>query len=114
MKGLIVYQSQYGSTETYAHWIAEDTGYDAVSYQSIARKDLESAERIILGCSVISGKPKLADWIQEHWDILKDKRPLLFTTSGAVPSDPVLINNYKNAFPPEIQKILRYHPSVVG
>ncbi|NLZ89841.1 MAG: flavodoxin, partial [Clostridiales bacterium] len=27
MKGIILYQSKYGATKKYAHWLAEDTGF---------------------------------------------------------------------------------------
>jgi menaquinone-dependent protoporphyrinogen IX oxidase len=110
MEGLIVYQSQYGATETYALWIAEETGYQPVHYQAVSKNILKNTERIILGCSVIAGKPKLTGWIKNHWEILKDKRPLLFTTSGAVPTDPVLLDSYRRVFPEHIQEVLKYYP----
>ena len=40
MKTIVIYKTKYGSTRTYAEWIAEELGCDAVDAKSVKASDL--------------------------------------------------------------------------
>ena len=89
MSGIIVYRSSTGSTKQYAEWIAEATGYAAYESRD-AKIPWAEADTVVIGSPIIALKPALAGWIAKNWDRMKDKRVVLFTTSGANPAtDPV-------------------------
>lgn len=110
MKGIIIYQSKYGSTETYAKWLAEETGFALRTPKSITQDELGSAEQIIIGSPILAMKPALAGWIKKNWSRIQDKSPVLFTTSGAPAEDPKLQQWFAKSFSEEIRKNLSYVP----
>ncbi len=55
-------------------------------------------------------RPQIKSWIIKHWKLIKEKSPILFTTSGAPADDPQLLTWYEEAFPGDIRKVLEYYP----
>ncbi|WP_052078414.1 flavodoxin domain-containing protein [Spirochaeta lutea] len=110
MKGIIIYQSKFGSTRTYARWIAEETGFKAVDIKKLPKADLRSAEQVVIGSPIMAKSPALTRWILKHWDQIKDKNPILFTTSGAPADSPDLKEWYQASFPDHHRRILKYFP----
>ena len=106
MSGIIVYRSSTGSTKDYADWIAEETGYTPFESRD-AKIPLESANTIVVGCPVIALKPALGGWIKKNWDQMKDKRVVLFTTSGADPADEPVHEWIEKALPESIRSGIR-------
>ena len=84
MSGIIIYRSSYGSTKQYAEWIGEETGFEI--FDSRAKDIPWDSETVVIGCPIIANKPFLLRWMQKHWDKLKRKNVVLFTTSGADPA----------------------------
>lgn len=83
MKGIILYKTQYGSTEQYAKWLSEDTGLEAIPLDQADVEKLKSCSFIVIGSHVKIGHIKASDWIKTHWDWLKGKKLLLFSVSGS-------------------------------
>ncbi len=110
MKGIIIYKSNYGSTEQYARWIQEETGFDCVELKKAKARDLGSSDRIVLGCPIYAGNPLMAKWINRQWPLLREKKVILFTTSGAPAGDPALARGYEKALGPEIRDAIGYFP----
>ena len=110
MKGLIIYKSNYGSTKQYAEWIGEDTGFVLREAGKVKAADIRNSDTVIIGCPVFANKPLLAKWIRRKWNLLKDKKLALYTTSGAKADDPALQDGYMASFDPEIVKSMEYFP----
>ena len=102
MSGVIVYRSSTGSTKEYADWIAQETGYAAHDSKD-ATIPWEGVDTIVVGCPVIALKPALGGWIKKNWDRMKDKRVVLFTTSGADPADEPVQEWIEKALPESIR-----------
>lgn len=109
MSGIIVYRSSYGSTEQYADWIHEETGFPV--YDSRDKKiPWDGADTIVIGCPILAFKPVLAGWIEKHWDRMKGKRVALFTTSGADPATGPVKDWVEKALPASIRSGVRVFP----
>lgn len=56
MNAVVVYTSKYGSTEKYAHWIAEALGCSAKKLSELSSKDLLIFDTIIYGGGLYAGR----------------------------------------------------------
>jgi menaquinone-dependent protoporphyrinogen IX oxidase len=83
MKGIILYKTQYGSTEQYAKWLSEDTGLKAIPLHEADVEQLKNCEFIVIGSHIKVGHIKASDWIKSHWEWLKNKKLLLYSVSGS-------------------------------
>lgn len=108
MKGIVIYDSKYGSAKQYAQWIGEDARFETIDIKRV--KSLEGYDCIVIGTWVMAEKPNAGKWILKNWKKLKDKKVVLYTTSGADKNDPVQLKNFENFFPEEIAKKIRYFP----
>lgn len=102
MKGLIIYATCYGSTQQYADWIAEATGYETVSYKDVTEGQLQAAEHIVIGSWVLAHRLCIGKWIEEKKHLLKGKDLYFYSVSGAKPGDKVLDNVFKDSVPSEL------------
>jgi len=109
MSGIIVYRSSTGSTKEYADWIAEETGFSAHDSKNASIR-WESIDTIVVGCPVIALKPALGGWIKKNWDQMKDKRVVLFTTSGADPANEPVQEWIDKSLPESIRSQIRTFP----
>lgn len=55
MNAVVFYTSKYGSTEKYAHWIAEALGCNAKKLSELSSKDLSVFDAIIYGGGLYAG-----------------------------------------------------------
>jgi len=109
MSGIVVYRSNYGSAKQYADWIHEETGFPV--YDSRDKKiPWDGADTVVIGCPILANKPVLAGWIAKNWDRMKDKRVVLFTTSGADPADTPVNEWIAKALPETIRSGIRAFP----
>ncbi|MEX0289370.1 MAG: flavodoxin domain-containing protein [Flavobacteriaceae bacterium] len=100
MKAAIFFSGKYGSTEQYAKWIGEATGLPVFD---IKDKNANPAayDFLILGSSVLYYKLSIRKWAKENLPILKDRSKMLFSVSGAGPSDK-LERWVADSLPPEL------------
>lgn len=82
MGGVILYATKYGSTRTYANWIAEATGLPAKDIRD-GRVDLDTPDFFVIGLPVIYHALFQADWVRDRVEVLLRKPVILFTVSGA-------------------------------
>ena len=47
-RGIVLYQSKYGSTEKYARWLAEESGYDIIEVKKAKADTMNGYETVIL------------------------------------------------------------------
>ncbi len=86
MKSIVIYKSKYGSTKTYAHWIADELSCDAVEAKNISKEELCDYDVIIYGGGLYAEIINGASLITKNLDILSDKKLIVFST-GITPLD---------------------------
>ena len=89
-KCVVVYESKYGTTKKYAEWIAEDLGADIFARKAIAAETLTGYDVIVYGGGLYAGGVSGLPFIIKNYEIIKDKRILLFTCGLA---DPDVLEN---------------------
>ena len=75
----VVYKSKYGSTKKYAAWIAIKLDADLYEISDIRKSDLAKYETIIYGGPLYAGKIKGINLVNKNYDILKEKKIIIFT-----------------------------------
>ena len=86
MKGAILYITKYGSTAEYAQWIGEATGLPVFNVKD-KNADPSKYDFLVLGSPIIYYKLKIHKWIKSNKDIINNKPIILFSVSGAGPSE---------------------------
>ena len=86
MKGAIFFSGKYGSTEQYASWIGEATGLPVFDIKD-PNADASKYEYLVLGSSIIYFKLSIRKWADANLSRLKGRTKILFSVSGAGPSD---------------------------
>ena len=65
---IVLYTSKYGAAETYARWIAEALGCQAVSLDKFSKKELQGYDAVIYGGGVqaggVRGLEQFTKWIK--------------------------------------------------
>lgn len=78
MKLLILYKTKYGSTKQYAKWIAEQVNAELSDVESFNVNSLDDYDTIIIGSPTYMGQIQMKDFLEQNWDILKNKNIFLF------------------------------------
>ena len=86
MNGAIFFSGKYGSTEQYANWISEATGLPVFNIKD-ADADPSTYDYLILGSSIVYFKLTIQKWTEENLSKLNGRSKILFSVSGAGPSD---------------------------
>ena len=89
MKAAILYYGKFGSTRQYAEWLSEATGLPVFDLRKNAPEPWDY-DLLILGTSIIVGKPAIARWMKKNWNMLWGRKILLFSVSGTAPDHPDL------------------------
>ncbi len=97
MKGAIFFSGKYGSTEQYANWIGEATGFPVFDIKD-PNADPSKYEYLLLGSSISYFKLTIRKWAKANLSKLDGRSKILFSVSGAGPSDK--LNRWvANSFP---------------
>jgi len=83
-KGIILYQSKYGATKKYAHWLAEETGFDCLETDRAKTSQLQQYDTIILGGGIYASGILGLSFLKKNIEQLKDKKIAVFCV-GASP-----------------------------
>ncbi|MER3318259.1 MAG: flavodoxin domain-containing protein [Allomuricauda sp.] len=86
MNGAIFFSGKYGSTEQYANWIGEATGLPVFDIKD-PNADPSKYDYLILGSSILFFKLSNRKWVSANLSKLKGRSKILFSVSGAGPSD---------------------------
>jgi len=106
MKGAIFFSGKYGSTKQYAEWIGDATGFPVFDIKD-PQANPSQYDFLILGSSIVYYKLTIRKWARTNLDILKDKSKILFSVSGAGPSDK--LNRWVAAsFPTELMPQVKH------
>ncbi len=86
MNPIVVYKSKYGSTKTYAEWIADELSCDICDASEIKADGLKPYDTIIYGGGLYAEIIAGVTLITKNIDKLSDKKIVVFTT-GLTPPD---------------------------
>lgn len=85
MNGAIFFSGKYGSTEQYANWIGDATGFPVFDIKD-PNADPSKYEYLVLGSSIHYFKLSNRKWVSTNLPMLKGRSKILFSVSGAGPS----------------------------
>ena len=109
MNAIVVYKTKYGSTKTYAEWIAEELSCEAVDVKHTNIEKLFEYDTIIYGGGLYAEVINGVSIITKNLDKLKDKKIAVYTT-GITPLDCrayydtyVIEKNFKNGVPENVK-----------
>ena len=109
MNAIVVYKTKYGSTKTYAEWIAEELSCEAVDVKHTNIENLLEYDTIIYGGGLYAEVINGVSIITKNLDKLKDKKIAVYTT-GITPLDCrayydtyVIEKNFKNGVPENVK-----------
>ncbi len=109
MNSIVIYKSKYGSTKTYAEWIAKELKCDVKEAKEIKADELCQYDNIIYGGGLYAEVINGVTLITKNGDKLKDKKIAVFTT-GITPLDQrdyydklVIEKNFKKGVPENIK-----------
>ncbi|MCR5082399.1 MAG: flavodoxin domain-containing protein [Parasporobacterium sp.] len=83
-KGIILYQSKYGSTKKYAEWLSKATGYICVETSKTKVKDILEYDVIVLGGGVYASGIAGINFLKKNIQALSGKKIAVFAV-GASP-----------------------------
>lgn len=86
MRAIVIYKTKYGSTQSYARWIAEELGCAAVDAKDVKINDLSGYDTIIYGGGLYAEVINGVSFITKNIDKLAGKKIAVFTT-GITPLD---------------------------
>lgn len=102
----IVYKTKYGCTMKYAGWLAIKLNADLYEISDVGRWDLLKYKTIIFGSPIYNSKICLADYIEEKYQILKNKNIVLFCVSMNMQSrEDIVEHNFEDE---EIKKQMKF------
>jgi menaquinone-dependent protoporphyrinogen IX oxidase len=78
-KVLIMYYSKYGTAKKYAKWIAEELNGDIFDIKNIKQNILVNYDTIILGSGLYAGNINGISILLENYEMLKEKKIIVFT-----------------------------------
>ena len=109
MNAIVVYKTKYGSTKTYAEWIAEELSCEAVDVKDADIQMLLEYDAIVYGGGLYAEVINGVTIITKNLDKLKDKKIAVYTT-GITPLDCrayydtyVIEKNFKEGVPKNVK-----------
>ena len=93
-RGIVLYQSKYGSTEKYARWLAEESGYDIIEVKKAKADTMNGYETVILCGAVYASGIAGISYLRKNKNALAGKRTAVFCV-GASPYDEKAVADVK-------------------
>ncbi len=106
----VIYKSKYGTTKRYAEWIAEKLNAEIFSNSEFDASTLNDYSTVLFGSSVHIGKVKGIDFIKSNWQVLRNKKVVVFASTGSPKIEPKQQEVIKASLPAEISQCINYFP----
>ena len=100
---VVAYQSKYGTTKTYAQWIAEETGADLLEAKHATIDQLLEYDTIVYCGGLYAGGMLGFSRIRKNFDRLKGKRMFVAAVGATLQRDKALEEVKNVNFTPEMQ-----------
>ena len=81
MNTIVIYKTKYGATKTYAEWIAEELGCEAVDAKTIKVEDLLKYDTIIYGGGLYAEVINGVSLITKNIEQLEGKKIVIYSTA---------------------------------
>lgn len=94
-KGIIIYQSKYGSTKKYAQWLKEETGFDVIEAKKAKADTMNGYDTVVLCGAVYASGIAGISYLRKNKNALSGKRTAVFCV-GASPYDDKALEEIKN------------------
>lgn len=85
-KGIIIYQSKYGATQKYAHWLQDITGFDCVETPKASPQEVAQYETVLLCGGIYASGIAGLSFLKKNMGAWKEKKTAIFCV-GASPYD---------------------------
>ena len=104
MNTIVIYKSKYGATKKYAEWISSELSCEMIDAKNVKAADLLKYDTIIYGGGLYAEVINGVTLITKNFDMLKDKKLIVFTTAITPLSYREYYDNYviKKNFKPEM------------
>lgn len=96
-QSVIIFESKYGSTKRYAQWIAGALSCPIFEKKNFCPKDFKKYDIIIYGGGLYAGGVSGIRLLIQNWELLSDKKVILFTCGLADPAEPVNVSHIREA-----------------
>ena len=106
-KVLIIYYSVYGTTKKYAEWIAQELNGETCDIKNVNPHSLGNYNIIVLGSGLYAGVIQGINIIVKNYNVLKDKKLILYTCGLADYKKTENINNVKKRIEKKIPENIR-------
>ncbi len=93
-KGIVIYQSKYGSTKKYVQWLQEATGFDAVEVKKAKADTMNDYDTVILCGAVYASGIAGISYLRKNKNALAGRRTAVFCV-GASPYDEKALEEVK-------------------
>ena len=104
-KGIILYQSKYGSTKKYAHWLAEETGFDCLETDKAKASELQQYDTVILGGGIYASGILGLSFLKRNIGQLKGKKVAIFCVGASPYTEEAFQQIYSHNFKGELSGI---------
>ena len=93
-KGIIIYQSKYGSTKKYVQWLQEATGFDAVEVKKAKADTMNDYDTVVLCGAVYASGIAGISYLRKNKNALAGRQTAVFCV-GASPYDEKALQEVK-------------------
>lgn len=97
MKTAVIYQSKYGSTETYAKWLSEDLGADLLVANQVKLDDLQPYDTIVYGGGLYAGSVNGVALLTKNAERIQDKSIYLFIVGASDMTSPEIVSSIRSS-----------------
>jgi len=96
-KTVVIFESKYGSTKCYAQWLSEALSCPLFEKKNFRLGDIEKYEIIIYGGGLYAGGVNGIKLLTQNWELLSNKKVILFTCGLADPAVPENVSHIHEA-----------------
>ena len=104
----VIYKSKYGSTKTYAEWIAKATGANLFEHSQISAQNLLEYDTIVYGGALYMVGISGFSLIKDNFDKLKNKKLIVFSVGASPARKEALEEVITKNFTDEIRNTVNY------
>lgn len=109
MNTIIIYASKTGFTKQYATWLSEELHASMSDYHQISREQIQNSDCVIFGGSLYAIGIEGIQVLRSNWDLLKEKKLIVFATGASPWSEKVVEDIVTSNFSAEERTQLSFY-----